>query len=77
MTDRRPLRRRAMLTALGTLTLPRLVHADPALEEAARKEGAVTWYIAQVDAEKDTEHYPVTRNFLIRTKQRASAETLV
>ena len=28
-------------------------------------------------AYQDTEHYPVTRNFLIRTKQRTSAETLV
>ena len=45
------MRRRALLTAAG-LALPRLAWANmAALESAARKEGAVSWYTAHTDGE--------------------------
>ena len=44
--------RRLVLGAAGASLLPRLAHADmAALEEAARKEGAVSWYTAHTDGE--------------------------
>src|ERR1700739_2190740 len=52
--------RRSATSGLATLgasaLLPRSARADTAaLEEAARKEGSVTWYMAQADAEKSEE----------------------
>jgi iron(III) transport system substrate-binding protein len=45
------LTRRAAVSLLAAAALPRAAFADDAIEVAARKEGALTWYIAQVDAE--------------------------
>ncbi len=46
------LNRRSTLASLAAAALlPRAARADASVEEAARKEGAVTWHIAQVDAE--------------------------
>jgi iron(III) transport system substrate-binding protein len=52
--------RRSATSGLATLgasaLLPRSARADTAaLEEAARREGSVTWYMAQADAEKSEE----------------------
>jgi hypothetical protein len=49
----RTITRRLATAGLAAATLaPRLARADAvALEEAARKEGTLTWYIAQVDGE--------------------------
>jgi hypothetical protein len=49
----RKITRRATLTALGaTALVSQGAHADEAaLLEGARKEGSLTWYIAQVDGE--------------------------
>lgn len=44
--------RRALLAGLAAAAFPAVPRAqDPSLLEAARKEGSVTWYIAQVDTE--------------------------
>ncbi len=40
--------RRAALVSLGALAT-HVVNADTAMEEAARKEGGLTWYMAQVE----------------------------
>jgi iron(III) transport system substrate-binding protein len=45
------LTRRAAVALLAATAWPRAAFADDAIEAAARKEGALTWYIAQVDAE--------------------------
>jgi iron(III) transport system substrate-binding protein len=45
------LKRRAALALLTAAVLPRQARADDAIEKAAREEGTVTWYIAQVEAE--------------------------
>ncbi len=57
--------------------------SDPALEEAARKEGSVTWYIAQVDSETAermgrafTARYPGIKVSVIRTTGQVAFERL-
>lgn len=45
-------RRHVILAAGAAASLPRMAHADmQALVEAARQEGTLTWYVAQVDTE--------------------------
>ncbi len=80
--------RRYAATGLAALTaasvLPRPVRADTAaLEEAARKEGSVTWYIAQVDSETAekmgrafTAQYPGVKVSVIRTTGQVAYERL-
>ena len=80
-------RRRAAagLTALGAAALlSRQAHADEAaLLEAARKEGTLTWYIAQVDGETAevmgkafTKRYPGVQVSVIRTTGQVAYERL-
>ncbi len=73
------------LAALGTASLmPAPASADTAqLEEAARKEGSVTWYIAQVDSETAekmgrafTARYPGVKVAVIRTTGQVAFERL-
>ena len=45
------LTRRAAVVLLTAATLPRAGFAEDPTEAAARAEGAVTWYVAQVDSE--------------------------
>src|SRR5665213_183055 len=76
----------AALAAAGmSATLPRRAHADIAvLEAAARKEGNVTWYIAQVDTETAetmgrafTAKYPGVTVSAIRTTGQVAYERLL
>jgi iron(III) transport system substrate-binding protein len=80
-------RRRAAagLAALGgAALLPRHAAADEAaLLEGARKEGTLTWYIAQVDGETAevmgrafTAHYPDVKVSVIRTTGQVAYERL-
>ncbi len=81
--------RRHIMTGLAaagfTATLPRLSRADiAALAEAARKEGSVTWYIAQVDTETAevmgrafTAKYPGVKVAVIRTTGQVAYERLL
>jgi iron(III) transport system substrate-binding protein len=80
-------RRRAAagLAALGGAALfPRRAAADEAaLLEGARKEGTLTWYIAQVDGETAevmgrafTAHYPGVKVSVIRTTGQVAYERL-
>ena len=81
--------RRHIMTGLAaagfTATLPRLSRADiAALAEAARKEGSVTWYIAQVDTETAeamgrafTAKYPGVTVAVIRTTGQVAYERLL
>lgn len=79
------LRRRTLLGGLGSsLLVARAARADAALEEAARKEGSLTWYIAQVDTETAehmgrafTERYPGVRVTVIRTTGQVAYERLL
>ena len=73
------------LAALGSAALlPTPASADTAqLEEAARKEGSVTWYIAQVDSETAekmgrafTARYPGVKVAVIRTTGQVAFERL-
>ena len=81
-------RRRATagLAALGGAALmPRHARADEAaLLDAARKEGTLTWYIAQVDGETAelmgrafTAHYPGVKVSVIRTTGQVAYERLM
>ena len=46
-------RREAAMAGVASILIPRgALAADSALEEAARKEGMLTWYVAQIDGEK-------------------------
>ena len=72
--------------ALGaSVLLPRPTLADTAaLEEAARKEGTLTWYIAQVDGETAelmgrafTARYPGVKVAVIRTTGQVAYERLL
>ena len=45
------LNRRSAIVSMATTLISRAAAADDALGTAARKEGALTWYIASVDAE--------------------------
>ncbi len=81
--------RRQAFTGLGALgaaaVLPRRARADVAVLEAeARKEGALTWYIAQVDTETAermgrafTEKYPGIKVAVIRTTGQVAYERLL
>ena len=90
-----PLSRRATLAGLGGLALAapatrRILAADQratqrgVLYEAARKEGGLTWYIAQVDTETAErmgrafgEKYPGLRVSVIRTTGQVAYERLM
>jgi iron(III) transport system substrate-binding protein len=74
------------LAAIGTAAfLPRVARADTAaLVEGARKEGTLTWYIAQVDGETAevmgrvfTAQYPGVKVSVIRTTGQVAYERLV
>jgi iron(III) transport system substrate-binding protein len=74
------------LAAIGTAAfLPRGARADTAaLVEGARKEGTLTWYIAQVDGETAevmgrvfTAQYPGVKVSVIRTTGQVAYERLV
>jgi len=81
--------RRHIMTGFGAAgiaaALPRLARADiAALEEAARKEASVTWYIAQVDTETAeamgrafTAKYPGVTVAAIRTTGQVAYERLM
>jgi iron(III) transport system substrate-binding protein len=45
------LKRRSALASLAAVGLSRAARADASVEQAARKEGALTWYVAQVVSE--------------------------
>ncbi len=72
------------LAAVGASTLlARRARADAVSEEAARKEGALTWYVAQVDSETAevmgrafTAQYPGVRVAVIRTTGQVAYERL-
>jgi iron(III) transport system substrate-binding protein len=49
------LTRRSAIALLTAAALPRTAYAEDALEDAARKEGAVTWYVAQGTSENAEE----------------------
>ena len=81
-------RRRATtgLAALGSAALmSRHAHADEAaMLDAARKEGTLTWYIAQVDGETAelmgrafTAHFPGVKVSVIRTTGQVAYERLM
>ena len=65
--------------------MSRHAHADEAaLLDAARKEGTLTWYIAQVDGETAelmgrafTAHYPGVKVSVIRTTGQVAYERLM
>jgi iron(III) transport system substrate-binding protein len=74
------------LAAAGSIaTLPSYARADSGgLEEAARKEGTLTWYIAQVDTETAeamgrafTAKYPGVKVAVIRTTGQVAYERLL
>jgi len=78
--------RRSVLSGLGALAVSsRLAHADlVALEEAARKEGTLTWYIAQLDTETAeamgrafTKRYPGIVVSVMRTTGQVAYERLL
>jgi iron(III) transport system substrate-binding protein len=77
--------RRVLLTALGCVTLAaRPARADAALEQAALKDGELTWYIAQLDTETAermgrafTARYPGIRVSVIRTTGQVAYERLL
>ena len=85
----RTITRRLATSSLGALgaasMLPRSSRADTsALEEAARKEGTLTWYIAQVDGETAemmgrafTARYPGVKVAVIRTTGQVAYERLL
>ena len=72
------------LAAVGASTLlGRRARADAALEDAARKEGTLTWYVAQVDGETAevmgrafTAQYPGVKVAVIRTTGQVAYERL-
>ncbi|MGE0223654.1 MAG: ABC transporter substrate-binding protein [Acetobacteraceae bacterium] len=82
------LTRRQLALSLGTaaagLALPRRAHADlAALEDAARKEGAITWYVAQMSGEaaeamgrRFSQRYPGISVSVIRTTGQVAYERL-
>ena len=81
--------RRFATAGLGALAampaLPRRAHADlAALEDAARAEGTLTWYIASVVgdvaeamAKRFTAHYPGIKVVAIRTTGQVAFERLI
>ncbi|MDB5403131.1 MAG: iron(III) transport system substrate-binding protein [Acetobacteraceae bacterium] len=83
------LNRRSVLTGLGTLAVATPLRAraagiTPELIEAARKEGSVTWYIAQVDTATAeamgnafTKQFPGVTVSVIRTTGQVAYERLL
>jgi iron(III) transport system substrate-binding protein len=78
------LNRRAALALLPAAVLARTALAEESLEQAARKEAAVTWYIAQVDAEaaeelskRFTAAYPGITVAAIRTTGQVAYQRLL
>jgi iron(III) transport system substrate-binding protein len=80
------LTRRTLLPLLaGGLLAPRIARADlAAIEAAARKEGAVTWYTAHTDGETAqmvanafTQQYPEIKVTLIRTTAQVAYQRLL
>ena len=77
-------RRHAIATIGATTLLPRTARADMAsLEEAASKEGTLTWYIAQMSSEvaeimgrRFTARYPGVKVVAIRTTGQVAYERL-
>ena len=81
--------RRRAVTGLSLLAadsmLPRLAHANlDALEDAARKEDTVTWYVAQMSGEvaeamgkRFTTRYPGIETVVIRTTGQVAYERLM
>ena len=74
------------VTAVGATTLlPRAARADmAAIEAAAKKEGTLTWYIAQVDTEQAealgrtfTKQYPAISVAVIRTTGQVAYQRLL
>jgi iron(III) transport system substrate-binding protein len=84
-----PLKRRTMLAGFGALAAAAPVRAraagiTPALVEAARKEGSLTWYIAQVDTPTAeamgnafTARFPGVTVSVIRTTGQVAYERLL
>ena len=77
------LTRRTALAGLAAAALPRVARADDGLLEAARKEGTLTWYIAQIDTEsaeemgrKFTAAYPGVKVSVIRTTGQVAYQRL-
>jgi len=77
--------RRSALTGmpLAAALAPAATRAQAALEDAARKEGSVTWYVAQVDSETAeqmgrafTQKYPGVKVSVIRTTGQVAYERL-
>src|SRR5437867_2622824 len=82
----RTLTRRAVAAGLGLAPLlPRPVNAElSALEAAARPEGRVTWYVAQVDTETAeamgrafTQRYPEIKVAVMRTTGQVAYQRLL
>jgi len=83
------LNRRAFLGGMGALAAAQPFHVraegiTPALIEAARREGTLTWYMAQVDTETAeamgrafTAQYPGVRVAVIRTTGQVAYERLL
>jgi iron(III) transport system substrate-binding protein len=78
------LHRRSAITALEAATLSRFAHADVAVEAAARREGALTWYVAQVVSEtaeqlgrKFSAAYPGVEVTAIRTTGQVAYQRLL
>src|SRR5215475_8036632 len=78
--------RRSLAAGLAAAVVtPRVGRADTAaLEEAARKEGTLTWYVAQVDGETAevmgrafTAQYPGVKVSVIRTTGQVAYERLM
>jgi iron(III) transport system substrate-binding protein len=84
-----PIPRRHVAAGLGFLTaaslLPRPAHADlDAVEDGARKEGTLTWYVAQMSGEVAeamgklfTRRYPGIKVVAIRTTGQVAYERLM
>lgn len=78
------IKRRTLVSACSTLLLPRFARADQsALEGAARKEGTLTWYVAQMSGEaaeamgrRFTQRYPGVAVTVIRTTGQVAYERL-
>lgn len=79
-----PIKRRTLVSAGPTLLLPRFARADQsALEAAARKEGTLIWYVAQMSGEaaeamgrRFTQRYPGVAVTVIRTTGQVAYERL-
>jgi iron(III) transport system substrate-binding protein len=77
-------RRSALVSLAAAAILPCFARADEALEAAARKEGTVTWYIAQMESEaaevmsrRFTAAYPGITVAAIRTTGQVAYQRLL